>query len=366
MQLLAFYLCKLPIEIVFIIVYYINIDEFVIQEVNLMNITIKDVAKAANVSVATVSRVLNKKTNVSAEAAQAVNRAVEELGYSPNFLGRDLRKSETKRILAIIASTEQSFYSEVLRGMQDAAYADGYDVLIATTRDDPQHEMHLLGMLFSKAVDGAVLLAPKLDSETVSNLAQKYHLALCLERMEGSNILCVTIDNERAAFDAVSYLIGKGRKRIGLITTNIRSQSSIDRERGYRKALAHAGIEVDENLIYYGDYGVDTGIRACEQLMRLADKPDAIFSISDTISIGAMNYAIRHGITIGKDVMFFGFDNIAYSHMFIPRLSTVEQPCYLQGKTVVEKLINNMRSDSPDTATYMLPHSLVLRESTAD
>lgn len=86
---------------------------------------------------------------------QAVNKAVEDLGYSPNFLGRDLRKSETKRILAIIASTEQSFYSEVLRGMQDAAYMQGYDVLIATTRDDPEHEMHLLGMLFSKAVDGA-------------------------------------------------------------------------------------------------------------------------------------------------------------------------------------------------------------------
>ncbi|MGN1118800.1 MAG: LacI family DNA-binding transcriptional regulator [Oscillospiraceae bacterium] len=331
-----------------------------------MNITIKDVAKAANVSVATVSRVLNKKTNVSEEAVQAVNRAVEELGYSPNFLGRDLRKSETKRILAIIASTEQSFYSEVLRGMQDAAYVQGYDILIATTRDDPEHEMHLLGMLFSKAVDGAVLLAPKLDGATISDLAKKYKLAMCLERLDGCDILCVTIDNERAGFDATSYLIGKGRKRIGLITTKVRSQSSIDREKGYRRALKAAGIEVDENLIYYGDYDVETGTQGCEALMSLENKPDAIFSISDTISIGAMTYAIHNNITIGKDVMFFGFDNIAYSHMFIPRLSTVEQPCYLQGKTVIEKLINNIKSDVTDNSTYMLPHSLILRESTGD
>lgn len=331
-----------------------------------MNITIKDVAKAANVSVATVSRVLNKKTNVSEEAVQAVNRAVEELGYSPNFLGRDLRKSETKRILAVIASTEQSFYSEVLRGMQDAAYAEGYDVLIATTRDDPEHEMHLLGMLFSKAVDGAVLLAPKLDTATVSGLAKKYHLALCLERMEGCDILCVTIDNERAGFDATSYLIGKGCKRVGLITTHIRSQSSIDRERGYRRALENAGLPVDEDLIYYGDYGVDTGTKGCEHLMKLPRKPDAIFSISDTIAIGAMTYAIKNDIKVGEDVLFFGFDNIAYSHMFIPRLSTVEQPCYLQGKTVVEKLIGNIKTDAPDTSTYMLPHSLILRDSTGD
>lgn len=331
-----------------------------------MNITIKDVAKAANVSVATVSRVLNNKNNVSEEAVQAVNRAVEELGYSPNFLGRDLRKSETKRILAIIGSTEQSFYSDVLRGMQDAAFVDGYDILIATTRNDPEHEMHLLGMLFSRAVDGVVLLAPKLDSKTISDLSKRYRIAICLERLDINDILCVTIDNERAGFDATSYLIGKGRRRIGLITTEVRSQSSVDRENGYMRALNVANIPFDPDLVYYGDYDADTGTRGCEALMNLPNKPDAIFSISDTISIGAMTYAVQHGITVGKELLFFGFDNIAYSHMFIPRLSTVEQPCYLQGKTVIEKLIANMKTDEPDKSTYMLPHSLILRESTGD
>ncbi len=331
-----------------------------------MNITIKDVAKAANVSVATVSRVLNNKNNVSEEAVQAVNRAVEELGYSPNFLGRDLRKSETKRILAIIGSTEQSFYSDVLRGMQDAAFVDGYDILIATTRNDPDHEMHLLGMLFSRAVDGVVLLAPKLDSKTISDLSKRYRIAICLERLDINDILCVTIDNERAGFDATSYLIGKGRRRIGLITTEVRSQSSVDRENGYMRALNAANIPFDPDLVYYGDYDADTGTRGCEALINLPNKPDAIFSISDTISIGAMTYAVQHGITVGKDLLFFGFDNIAYSHMFMPRLSTVEQPCYLQGKTVIEKLIANMKTDEPDKSTYMLPHSLILRESTGD
>jgi len=331
-----------------------------------VNITIKDVAKAANVSVATVSRVLNNKNNVSEEAVQAVNRAVEELGYSPNFLGRDLRKSETKRILAIIGSTEQSFYSDVLRGMQDAAFVDGYDILIATTRNDPDHEMHLLGMLFSRAVDGVVLLAPKLDSKTISDLSKRYRIAICLERLDINDILCVTIDNERAGFDATSYLIGKGRRRIGLITTEVRSQSSVDRENGYMRALNAANIPFDPDLVYYGDYDADTGTRGCEALINLPNKPDAIFSISDTISIGAMTYAVQHGITVGKELLFFGFDNIAYSHMFIPRLSTVEQPCYLQGKTVIEKLIANMKTDEPDKSTYMLPHSLILRESTGD
>ena len=331
-----------------------------------MNITIKDVAREANVSVATVSRVLNNKSNVSEEAIRAVNRAVEELGYSPNFLGRDLRKSETKRILAIIGSTEQSFYNDVLRGMQDACYTQGYDVLIATTRNDPEHEMHLLGMLFSKAVDGAVLLAPKLDSKTIFDLSKRFPMATCLERLDTEGILCVTINNERAGFDATSYLIGKGRKRIGLITTKIRSQSSVDREKGYRRALETAGIPYDERLVFYGDYSAESGTRACEEFLNLDKKPDAIFSISDIISLGAMNYAMQKGITVGKDILFFGFDNVLYSHMFMPRLSTVDQPCYLQGKTVAEKLMSNIKSEEPDNNTYMLPHSLILRESTGD
>lgn len=331
-----------------------------------MNITIKDVAKAANVSVATVSRVLNNKTNVSAEAVSAVNSAVEELGYSPNFLGRDLRKSETKRILAIISSTERVFYSEVLRGMQDAAFKEGYDVLIATTRDNAEHEMHLLGMLFSRAVDCAVLLAPKLDTKTICELSRRYCIAICLERLDADDVLCVTIDNERAGFDATSYLIGKGRRRIGLITTEIRSQSSVDRENGYRRALKEAGLPFDESLVYYGNYDAETGTNGARKLLSLPNRADAIFSISDTISLNAMTYAIRHGLTVGKDVLFFGFDNITYPSLFIPKLSTVDQPCYMQGRTVVEKLLANMKSDDPDRSTYMLPHRLILRESTGD
>ena len=331
-----------------------------------MSVTIKDVAKAANVSVATVSRVLNKKSNVSDDAIEAVNAAVEKLGYSPNFLGRDLRKSETRRILAIVASTEQSFYSEVLRGMEEMASSKGYDVLIATTRDDPKHEMHLLGMLFSRSVDGAVLLGPKLDAETISALAENHNIAMCLERLDNCKVLTVTIDNVKAGKDAVEYLINKGRKRIGMITTELRSQSSVDREEGYRQALKEHNIPYDESLIYYGDYSVESGTRGCEYLLGLDNPPDAIFSISDMIAIGAMNYAIPKNVKVGSDILFFGFDDIQYSKIFVPHLSTVQQPCFMQGRLVVEKLIENMKAEVPDKSLYMLPHSLVLRETTGD
>ena len=331
-----------------------------------MSVTIKDVAKAAGVSVATVSRVLNKQSNVSKEALERVTRVMEELGYSPNHLGRDLRKSETKRILAITASAEQSFYSEVLRGMEEAASAQGYDVLIAATYDKPEHEMHLLNMLFSHSVDGAVLLGAKQDASVISKLAENHHIALCLERMEGCKALTVTIDNVKAGRDAVSCLIEKGHRRIGLISTSTRSQSSIDREKGYRQALEQNGIDYDEGLVYYGSYSCRSGTEGCKALLELEEPPTAIFSVSDMIAIGAMKYALSQGIEIGKDVMFIGFDNIDFSDIVVPRLSTVEQPCFAQGKLVVEKLIGNMKGDTADKGLYMLPHRLVLRESTAD
>lgn len=331
-----------------------------------MSVTIKDVAKAANVSVATVSRVLNKQSNVSKDAFDRVTKVMEELGYSPNHLGRDLRKSETKRILAVTASAEQSFYSEVLRGMEVAATEQGYDVLIAATHDKPEHEMHLLNMLFSHSVDGVVLLGAKQEAEVISKLAENHNIALCLERMEGCKALTVTIDNVSAGRDAVNCLIEKGHKRIGLISTTTRSQSSVDREKGYRQALEEHGIEYDEQLVFLGNYGCKSGTEGCKRLLELNDPPTAIFSISDMIAIGAMKYAMSKGIEIGRDVMFIGFDNVAFSDIFVPRLSTVEQPCFAQGKLVVEKLIGNMKGETADMGLYMLPHRLVLRESTGD
>ncbi|MBD5080385.1 MAG: LacI family transcriptional regulator [Ruminococcaceae bacterium] len=331
-----------------------------------MAITIKDVAKASNVSVATVSRVLNKHSNVSDETVEKVTRVMEELGYNPNTLGRDLRKSETKRILAIISDAGQSFYGDVLKGMDEAAFSLGYDILIATTHDNPEHEMHLLKMLMSHSVDGAVLLGVKQESSTMTKLAENYNVALCLERQEGTNALTVSIDNVKAGRDAVNYLIEKGHKRVGLITTKTRSQSSVDREKGYRLALEENNIPFDEKLVFYGNYDPESGTRGCKHLLELEEPPTAIFSISDMIAIGAMNHAISKGIKIGKDLLFFGFDNIAYSHIFVPHLSTVEQPCYMQGKLVIEKLVSNMKSDVPDKGIYLLPHSLVLRESTGD
>ncbi len=331
-----------------------------------MSVTIKDVAKAAGVSVATVSRVLNKKANISDAAIEAVNTAVEELGYSPNFLGRDLRKCETRRILAIIASTEHSFYSEVIRGMQETAFKSGYDVLIGTTDDEPDHEMRLLNMLFSRSVDAAVLLGPKLDVQTINKLGKNYNLALCIERLDDCELLTVTIDNIAAAYDAVKYLINKGSRKVAMISTSIRSQSSIDREIGYKRALEESGIPFRDEYLYQGTYDSISGEEAVGNFLSLPDPPTAIFAVSDHLAMGAIRCSITLGKQVGKDIQIMGFDDITYSQMFIPSISTVRQPLYLQGVTVIKELLENLTNPVKKDDLIMLSHELVLRSSTGD
>ncbi len=330
------------------------------------NITIKDVAKAANVSVATVSRVLNNKKNVSEEAIHAVNHAVEELGYSPNFINHDLHKTITGRILALICDSEPKSRIELLRGMQNAATAAKYSLLISSTGGDVELESRLLTMAAARVVDCTVLISPQLDNKTLVELSRRCRLALCPKCTDVANVLNVTIDNERAAFDAVSYLIGKGRRRIAMITAKERSYTVIDRENGYRRALEKAGIPYDNELVISGDLDEDSGELGCEILMNRPLRPNALFAVSDETAFGAMKYAGSHGITVGRDLLVFGFDNIPAKDASVPRLSTVEQPWALLGRTIIEKIIANLHEETFDRNTYILPHSLILRESTGD
>ncbi|MGN0641954.1 MAG: LacI family DNA-binding transcriptional regulator [Huintestinicola sp.] len=327
-----------------------------------MSVTIKDVAKAAGVSVATVSRVLNNSSAVSDDTASAVNSAIKELGYSPNFLGRNLRKCETNNILAIIPSTEQTVYSDIIKGMQEAAIANSYDILISTSNSYLGTEMRLLNMLYNRTVDAAVILGTQMDSEALSELDKKYNIALCCERVENSDVLTVTVDNEAGAYDAVSSFLRKGRRKIALVTTKSAAISSVDREKGYTRALKEFGIEKDEKYIYRCSYEYTDGCEALKYFMSLPEPPDAVFCISDLLAVGVIKQASRDGIEIGTKLQVCGFDNISFSEMYIPGITTVSQPGFEMGKTVILKLIENIKGGN-NHGTIMLPHELIIRGS---
>lgn len=331
-----------------------------------MSITIKDVAKEAGVSVATVSRVLNGSCNVSDESTKKVNETIARLNYSPNFLGRNLRKCETNVILVIMPTSEHSLYSKIVMGMQDYAGQVGYDIITAVSYSTSTAETRQMNMLFNRTVDGVILLGTQYDADSLNKLAENYNVALCCEGVEGANVLTVAVDDEQAAFDAVAALIKKGHKRIGFIGTNSSAISSTARENGYIRALKEYGIAIKNEYIYKESYDYDCGGRAFEYFNALAEKPTAIFAVSDLLAISAMHKAIDMGIDVGKDVAIMGFDNISMCEWTIPTLSTVEQPCSKMGELVVAKLIENMNKTTKDNHYYIVDHRIILRESTGD
>ena len=332
-----------------------------------MSVTIKDVAKEAGVSVATVSRVLNGSCNVSDESAQRVNDAVEKLRYSPNFLGRNLRKRETNVILVIMPTSEHSLYSKIIMGMQKYAEKIGYDIISAVTGSASTVEARQMTMLFNRTVDGVVLLGTQYDADELNKLAQNYDIALCCEGVEGANVLTVAVDDEQGAYDAVTALIRKGHKRIGFVGIDSKTAiSAIDRENGYKRALAEHGIAESEELIYRENYEYDCGERAAEYFAGLENRPTAIFAVSDLLAISVINKLHELGIEAGQDIGVIGFDNITMCEMMRPKISTVEQPCEKMGELVITKLIENIHSEHKDTKYYTVKHRVILRESTGD
>ncbi|WP_294449649.1 LacI family DNA-binding transcriptional regulator [uncultured Ruminococcus sp.] len=331
-----------------------------------MSVTIKDVAKEAGVSVATVSRVLNGSCNVSDESTKKVNETIAKLNYSPNFLGRNLRKCETNVILVIMPTSEHSLYSKIVMGMQDYAGKVGYDIITAVSYSTSTAETRQMNMLFNRTVDGVVLLGTQYDAESLNKLAENYNVALCCEGVEGANVLTVAVDDEQAAFDAVVTLIKKGHRKIGFIGTKTAAVSSTARENGYIRALKEHGIEVREDYFYKESYDYDCGERAFEHFNSLEEKPTAIFAVSDLLAISAMHKAIDMGVEVGKDIAIMGFDNISMCEWIVPTLSTVEQPCSKMGELVVAKLIENMNKTTKDNHYYTVDHKIILRQSTGD
>lgn len=331
-----------------------------------MSTTIKDVAREAGVSVATVSRVLNGSCNVSEDSAKKVNETIERLNYSPNFLGRNLRKCETNVILCIMPTSEHSLYSKIVMGMQSYASKVGYDIITAVSYGTSAAEIRQMNMLFNKTVDGVVLLGTQFDAEALNNLSKNYNVALCCEGVVGADVLTVAVNDECAAYDAVNALIKKGHKDIAFIGTNSEGVSSVARENGYKRALADAGIEFREDFVYKETYDYDCGARAFERFYKLDKKPTAIFAVSDLLAISAIHKASEMGVKAGKDIAIMGFDNISMCEMMIPTVSTVEQPCAKMGELVVAKLIENMNSSVKDNKYYTVEHKIILRQSTGD
>lgn len=333
--------------------------------------TIKDVAQAAGVSVATVSRALNQPDSVREETRQQVMAAVQALHYSPNDLGKNLRQRRTGRILVVLTSISNQFYSRVLRGIEDAARDEDYHVLISTTRDTRSNLLEALSLLRSRVVDGAILMTTRGAEAEISSLNRHSPIVCACEPPADPDIPCVAIDNVRASYDATRYLLENGKCRIALLGIRPElldsslhgrhSGSAILRETGYRRALEEAGLQEDPALVFPAGLTYKAGARCVEELIRLPQLPDAVFALSDTSAIGAIQALIQHGIRVPEDISVVGFDNTAMSEVYLPAITTIGQPQYEIGQTALRLLLE--RVDGKPARSVTVPHRLIVRDS---
>lgn len=327
--------------------------------------TIKDVAKEAKVSVATVSRVLNDKETVRPETQEKVFRAIEKLNFEPNLLARNFRKNETRVVLIVAPNITNPYYAHILTGIGDTAGSLGYSALIYNTSGKEEKEKEAFEMLAKKRADGAILLASTMESSFLMKYAKEYPMVQCSEYDTEADLPRVSIDNYKATREVMRYLIELGHKKIATISSKNPYISTLERQKAYEDALAEERLKVPKSYTAMADrdYSFNSAKKAAMKLLSMKNRPTAVLCISDTIALGAISAAQELNIRVPEDLTVTGFDDVEDTTMFHPYISTVKQPCYKLGVESMKLLYDCMRKKEIKETHHILKHQFIERES---
>ncbi len=330
-----------------------------------MKITIKDIAKEANVSTATVSKILNNKDQrISSQTRKRVLEIAKNKNYIPNSMARSLVTKKTNTIGLILPDITNPFFPELARGVEDKANEEGYMIMFCNTDDDADKESNYLEMLAQKMVDGIILTQSANKEGNIETLNKlKIPVVLIDRDIEMKNIKGkVLVNNFSGAYEGVSYLIKKGYRKIAFITGPLSTTTSKERLNGYVKALEDAKIDVNYELILEGEYKAKWGIDGTNLLLEKKLKFDAIFCGNDLIAINAIKTLKERNIKVPNDVGVLGYDNIYLAEMIDPPLTTINQPAYKMGYEAVKLLIDILENNEKGRI-IKLKTNLVLRKS---
>lgn len=326
----------------------------------------KDVAKRAGVSVATVSHVINETRFVSEELKQRVLKAIEELDYQPDAVARSLRRKETRTIGLIVPDNSNPFFAEVARGIEDVGFEQGYSVILCNSDWNLEKELTYLDTLIAKRVDGIVFIAATTQVEHVKSLVENRTPVVVAERkMPEIEVDSVLVDNFQGGYEATKHLLDLGHRRIGCISGPWDLTPSAERVTGYKLALNRHELRAEEDLIVRGDYLFESGEMAVRTLLELSAPPTAIFACNDLMAIGAMKAILEQGLRVPEDISIVGFDDIALASYLNPPLTTIAQPKYELGRMAAQLVIQRITSSgSREKREIVLESRLVVRGST--
>lgn len=331
----------------------------------------KDIAKEAGVSKATVSRVINNTKPVSKEIRDKVQKVIDKNNYRPSSLARSLAKKETKVIGLIIPDLSNIFYSELVEGISSTAHKYGYNVFLCNSFKNHDLEIEFLELLEEKEVD-AIILTTFHTTDRQKEFIKKFNKPIVTinRKFEGKdlpNVPNIDIDNFQAAYDAVEYLVKTGNKSIGIIRAEKKDKTCIDRFEGYKKVLEDYNIPINEKFIVGSDFHFESSYNSMSQILKEDEKPDAMFCLSDEIATGAIRAIIDNGLKVPEDIAIIGFDDIPLAKRFIPSISTISQPIFEMGKRAMDTTYKMIINDSPDDiGDTILDYELVIRDSTID
>lgn len=326
--------------------------------------SIKDVAREAGVSIATVSRVINNVNVVNAETKKKVQEAIEKLNYSPNIVAQSLKTQKSKSIGILVPDISSQFYPEIVRGAEDVANMYDYSIILCNSDFDVDKEKKYIKVLREKMVDGMLYMSSSLDPE-ILDMIRTLNIKTVLVETKGQEqeIPSVTIDNRAAAKDAVNYLIRKGNKRIAYIgMKKDKVNAWAKRYNGYEDALLENGLKVDPDLCYYGELKAKTGHIGISHILSQA-KVDAVFCGSDEIAMGVINGLRDHKLRIPEDVDVMGFNNVAEAQIFYPKITTINQPMYDMGSVSMRMLIKMLKDEPIEEKQIVLDYQLIERDS---
>ncbi|MGH2570858.1 MAG: LacI family DNA-binding transcriptional regulator [bacterium] len=328
--------------------------------------TIHDVARAADVSIATVSRALNGSDHVSAATRQRVGAAAAALNYWPNGAARSLSTRRTHALGVLLPDLYGEFFSEVIRGVDHAAREEKLHTLVSSSHADADADTVLSAARSMRGrIDGLVIMAPDARSaEAIERIRQMMFVVLVNPRFEVDRCSSVSIANFDGARAVTEHLLSLGHRRVATIAGPQGNVDADERLRGYREALFRAGIEPSSRLDLRGDFTEASGYECADTVLRRRPLPTAVFAANDSMAVGLVSALGMRGIRVPGDMAVVGFDDIAIARYLNPPLTTVHVDAYELGARAVRLLISSIAFSAPASTTHeVLPAPLVIRES---
>jgi LacI family transcriptional regulator len=327
--------------------------------------TIKDVAREAGVSVATVSKVLNLPDYSKPETREKVMAAIKRLNYQPNHAARSMVRKKTGMIALIIPDVRNQFFTDVARGVEDVANQHNYRVMLCNTDEDPQKQQNYLQALQGRIVDGFIIAVA---SDEIRQLKQisRLELPFVFIDRECRNLRAdaVIVDNRDGASKAVRHLLHNGRQRVGFISGKQDTQTGRERLQGYCDALEEKGIEPERQLMKDGKFTIEGGYQAAKALLEMAGRPDALFVANNAMTIGALKAIGEMGIRIPDEIALVSFDDADWAGFLTPALTVIRQPTYTMGSLAGEILFQRLNEAKPsELKEVVLKPELVIRKS---